>query len=140
MRFRFVFAVLIARFRWLAAGLFLALLGGAGHAAPLPAPQAFVRQFGPADGLSQPFIYCLLQDRQGYLWLGTAEGLVRYDGARFVTLTTQDGLAEDFVTGLWEEPGTGRLWVAHNEGGRSLRPAPGTAFRAVAASVALPKA
>jgi signal transduction histidine kinase/CheY-like chemotaxis protein/HPt (histidine-containing phosphotransfer) domain-containing protein len=109
------------------------------QATPLPAPRAFVRQFGPADGLSQPFIYCLLQDRQGYLWLGTGEGLVRYDGARFVTLTTQDGLAEDFVTGLWEEPGTDRLWVAHSQGGRSLRSTLGAAFRAVAATAAQPK-
>jgi len=134
-----VFVLLTARFRWLVAGLFLALTGGAGWATPLPTPQAFVRQFGPADGLNQPFIYCLLQDKQGYLWLGTAEGLVRYDGARFVTLTTQDGLAENFVTGLWEEPGTGRLWVAHYQGGRSLRSAPGARFRALAATAALPK-
>ncbi|MBJ6143360.1 response regulator [Hymenobacter sp. BT559] len=125
--------------RGLVAGLLLVLLGGLVQAAPLPAPRAFVRQFGPADGLSQPFIYCLLQDRQGYLWLGTAEGLVRYDGARFVTLTTQDGLAENFVTGLWEEPGTGRLWVAHNQGGRSLRTTPGAAFQAIAATAALPR-
>ncbi|WP_233635897.1 hybrid sensor histidine kinase/response regulator [Hymenobacter setariae] len=117
----------------------LLVLGGPARATPLPAPHAFVRQFGPADGLSQTFIYCLLQDRQGYLWLGTAEGLVRYDGARFVTLTTHDGLAEDFVTGLWEEPSTGRLWVAHREGGRSLRATPGANFQAVAATVALPQ-
>ncbi|MFD1873520.1 hybrid sensor histidine kinase/response regulator [Hymenobacter bucti] len=133
MRSLSLFTVFSIHLRWLAAGLCLLLAGGAGRAAPLPAPRAFVRQFGPADGLSQPFIYCLLQDQQGYLWLGTAEGLVRYDGARFVTLTTQDGLAENFVTGLWEEPGTGRLWVAHYQGGRSVRPALGTAFRAVAA-------
>ncbi len=97
-----------------------------------------MRSFGPADGLSQPFIYCLLQDRQGYLWLGTGEGLMRYDGTRFVTFTTHDGLAEDFVTGLWEEPGTGRLWVAHYHGGRSLRPAPGVAFKALPATAKLP--
>jgi hypothetical protein len=139
VRFLSVFILFITRFRWLAAGLFLLLAGRIGHAEPLPAPHAFVRQFGPADGLSQPFIYCLLQDQQGYLWLGTAEGLVRYDGARFVTLTTQDGLAENFVTGLWEEPGTGRLWVAHDKGGRSLRPALGAAFRAVAPTTAAPK-
>ena len=139
MRFCSIFQLLTSHFRWLAAGLLLLFIGGGAQAAPLPAPRAFVRQFGTADGLSQPFIYCLLQDRQGYLWLGTAEGLVRYDGARFVTLTTQDGLAEDFVTALWEEPGTGRLWVAHSNGGRSLRPAPGAAFRAVAAAAALPK-
>ncbi|QKG53635.1 two-component regulator propeller domain-containing protein [Hymenobacter sp. BRD67] len=79
--------------------------------------------------MSQPFIYCLLQDRQGYLWLGTAEGLVRYDGSRFVTLTTRDGLAENFVTGLWEDPASGALWVLHHEGSRSVRLA-GDAFRA----------
>ena len=139
MHFLSLFTVSITRFRWLAAALFLWLASQAGQAAPLPAPRAYVRQFGPADGLSQPIIYCLLQDRQGYLWLGTAEGLVRYDGARFVTLTTQNGLAENFVTGLWEEPGTGRLWVAHYLGGRSVRPALGAAFQAVAATAATPK-
>jgi signal transduction histidine kinase/CheY-like chemotaxis protein len=107
-------------------------------AAPLSSSQAFVRQFGPADGLSQPFIYCLLQDRQGYLWLGTAEGLVRYDGSRFLTFTTHDGLAEDFVTGLWEEPSTGCLWVAHYQGGRSWRAAPGAAFRPAAVGAKIP--
>ncbi len=128
----------LASFRFLASWLALLLLMGRGLATPLPAPHAFVRQFGPADGLSQPFIYCLLQDQQGYLWLGTAEGLVRYDGTRFTTLTTHDGLAEDFVTGLWEEPGTGRLWVAHYQGGRSVRQAPGAAFRALPPRTALP--
>jgi signal transduction histidine kinase/CheY-like chemotaxis protein len=116
----------------------LLLLSGVAGAAPLPQPRAFVRHFGSEDGLSQPFIYCLLQDHQGYLWLGTAEGLVRYDGTRFQTLTTADGLAENFVTGLWEEPGTGRLWVAHERGGRSLRPVPGASFRPQPATAELP--
>ncbi|HET9505593.1 MAG TPA: ATP-binding protein [Hymenobacter sp.] len=119
-------------------GLIGLLLSGAARGGPLPAPRAFVQQFGPAQGLNQTFIYCLLQDQQGYLWLGTGEGLVRYDGTRFQTFTTQDGLAEDFVTGLWEEPGTGRLWVAHLEGRRSLRPAPGAAFRPLPATARLP--
>ncbi|MEJ7662571.1 MAG: two-component regulator propeller domain-containing protein [Hymenobacter sp.] len=94
----------------------LSLRALAGVAGPGPrAPQAFVRHFGPEQGLRQPFIYCLLQDRQGYLWLGTAEGLVRYDGRRFATLTTHDGLAENFATGLWQDPATGALWVAHDQ-------------------------
>ena len=133
------FVLRFTSFGRVAGWLLWLLLGGWAKAAALPAPQAFVRRFGPADGLSQPFIYCLLQDRQGYLWLGTAEGLVRYDGTRFTTLTTRDGLAEKFVTGLWEEPGTGRLWVAHYQGGRSLRPAPGAAFRPLAAGTRLPQ-
>ena len=31
-------------------------------------------------GLPQNFIYCLEQDNDGFLWIGTGEGLVRYDG------------------------------------------------------------
>ena len=93
-----------------------------------------MRQFGPAEGLAQPFIYCLLQDRQGYLWLGTAEGLVRYDGSRFVTFTTRDGLADNFVTGLWQDPTSGALWVSHAQGGRSVRRADTQAFHVAPAS------
>jgi signal transduction histidine kinase/CheY-like chemotaxis protein/ligand-binding sensor domain-containing protein len=107
--------------------LALLLLLRLGHAAP--GPQAFVRQFGPAEGLAQPFIYCLLQDHQGYLWLGTAEGLVRYDGSHFITLTTREGLADNFVTGLWQDPGSSALWVTHAQGGRSVRLAAHQAFR-----------
>lgn len=100
-----------------------------------PGPRAFVRQFGPAQGLSQPFIYCLLQDRQGYLWLGTAEGLVRYDGTRFITLTTRDGLADNFITGLWQDPASGALWTTHAQGGRSVRRTDNGSFRPAPASL-----
>jgi signal transduction histidine kinase len=110
--------------------LWLARLG---HSAP--GPQAFVRQFGPAQGLSQPFIYCLLQDRQGYLWLGTAEGLVRYDGSHFVTFTTREGLADNFVTGLWLDPASGALWAMHAQGGRSVRRANDGSFRPAPAAL-----
>lgn len=86
---------------------------------PGVAQQHYLKQFGAADGLPQPFIYALLQDHTGYLWIGTGEGLVRYDGTEFVTFTTKDGLAEDFVTTLREEPQTGQLWVGHYQGGVS---------------------
>ncbi|MBJ6109025.1 response regulator [Hymenobacter sp. BT523] len=95
---------------------------------PAQAQQAYVRQFGPAEGLRAPFIYALLQDRQGYLWLGTGDGLVRYDGTRFVTFTKKDGLAEDFVVSLREEPATGRLWVGHYQGGISVKKTPTGSF------------
>jgi signal transduction histidine kinase/HPt (histidine-containing phosphotransfer) domain-containing protein/ActR/RegA family two-component response regulator len=101
--------------------LLLALLGGLLLARPARAQRVFLQQFGPAEGLQPTFIYALLQDRQGYLWLGTGEGLVRYDGTRFVTFTKKDGLAEDFVVSLREEPATGRLWVGHYEGGISVK-------------------
>ncbi len=120
------------RWGWL---LLLVLLGLSRLSRSAPGPQVFLRQFGPAQGLSQPFIYCLLQDRQGYLWLGTAEGLVRYDGSRFTTLTTRDGLADNFVTGLWQDPTSGALWVSHAQGGRSVRLRDTGSFQRAAATL-----
>ncbi|UOG74093.1 ATP-binding protein [Hymenobacter tibetensis] len=92
---------------------------GLGAQAQQASPQYFLKQFGPADGLPQPFIYALAQDQAGYLWIGTAEGLVRYDGTEFVTFSTKDGLAEDFVTALYVQPQTGHVWVSHYQGGVS---------------------
>ena len=34
-------------------------------------------------GLPENTVYCILQCRDGYIWLGTAKGLVRFDGVRF---------------------------------------------------------
>ncbi|WP_375436410.1 ATP-binding protein [uncultured Hymenobacter sp.] len=99
--------------------LFLLLLLSFSVPAAAQVPRYFLRQFGAADGLPQPFIYALTQDRAGYLWIGTAEGLVRYDGTEFVAFDTKDGLAEDFVTTLYVQPRTGQLWVGHYQGGVS---------------------
>jgi signal transduction histidine kinase/CheY-like chemotaxis protein/ligand-binding sensor domain-containing protein len=41
------------------------------------------QMYGPEQGLSNPTILSLQQDRQGYLWVGTEGGLFRYDGDRF---------------------------------------------------------
>jgi len=70
------------------------------------------------QGLPQGGILQIFQTRQGYLWLATQTGLVRFDGARF-----QD--AEDIIPGapqnLWAramlEDQQGRLWVGSNESG-----------------------
>jgi streptogramin lyase len=105
-------------------GLLVITLLGLGAlllARPASAQQLYLRQFGRAEGFRPPFVYALLQDRQGYLWLGTGDGLVRYDGTQFVVFTQKEGLAEDFVVSLCEDPGTGQLWVGHYQGGISVR-------------------
>ena len=119
---------------WL--GLLLLLMGGT---QPASAQQAYLRQFGPTEGFKPPFVYALAQDRQGYLWLGTGEGLIRYDGVHFVTFTQKDGLAEDFVVTLREDPASGRLWVGHYEGGISVKNQPDGRFM-VASRAAVPTA
>ncbi|MFK7785934.1 MAG: two-component regulator propeller domain-containing protein [Crocinitomicaceae bacterium] len=72
-------------------------------------------EYGIEDGMAQNFIYSMDQDEQGYLWIGTGEGLCRYDGQNFVTYTTKDGLAEDVVTST-SLGADGVLWVGHNSG------------------------
>ncbi|TLX77536.1 serine/threonine protein kinase [Labilibacter sediminis] len=73
------------------------------------------KSFDSDMGLPQNFVYCLTQDHQGYLWIGTGEGLVRYDGIQFITYTENDSLASDFVHSLFVDK-QGVLWVGHGNG------------------------
>ncbi|MCE4364724.1 hybrid sensor histidine kinase/response regulator [Xanthomonas hortorum] len=60
------------------------LLGALPCAAKIPEIPRF-RIVGPSDGLPSTMVVAIHQDRAGYLWLGTLDGLVRYDGAGFRT-------------------------------------------------------
>ncbi len=67
------------------------------------------------DGLGNLNVMCMLQDRTGFLWLGTQNGLFRYDGSRFVEYGRPDGLAGTFVNTLALDH-SGRLWAGTTEG------------------------
>jgi signal transduction histidine kinase/ligand-binding sensor domain-containing protein len=56
-----------------------------------------------ADGLPTGTIQCLLQTRDGYLWIGTRSGLLRFDGERFITVASVNCLclSEDRDGALW---------------------------------------
>jgi ligand-binding sensor domain-containing protein/serine phosphatase RsbU (regulator of sigma subunit) len=117
------------------------------------------------DGLPQNLVAAIAQTPDGYLWLATQEGLVRFDGARFVVYSmsntpglmgndvasllvdragalwigirgsgvarmkdgrftsfqAKDGLAHDFVSTLYQDPGDPRgvVWVGTRGGGLS---------------------
>src|SRR5512139_1185924 len=70
--------------------------------------------FTAENGLSQNTVRCILQDRQGFLWFGTDDGLDRYDGYDFQAFRHAPdipaGLPHNRVTALYEDP-AGRLWV-----------------------------
>ena len=72
------------------------------------------------DGLSQSTVLSVLQDSKGLLWIGTENGLNRYDGYEFKTYTRErgnpDSLSSDFIFDI-EEDRSGNLWIATNGGG-----------------------
>jgi signal transduction histidine kinase/ligand-binding sensor domain-containing protein/CheY-like chemotaxis protein len=65
-------------------------------------------------GLAQPYVYSIIQDNNGYLWMGTGNGLSRYDGINFKSYTTNDSLADNFVTCCFKNEN--ELWFGHMDG------------------------
>ena len=64
-----------------------------------------------ADGLPQDTIRAITQTADGYLWLGTEEGLARFDGYEFTTFDKRDGdLPSNYITAL-AATADGALWI-----------------------------
>jgi len=62
------------------------------------------RNYNIEDGLAQSQVRSILQDRDGYLWIGTEGGGVsRFDGQRFVNYTTKDGLPDNTILTIYED-------------------------------------
>ncbi len=57
--------------------------------------QAFHRVWQVPQGLPQATIFSILQTEDGYLWLGTPAGLIRFDGVRFITIPDCAGVPAD---------------------------------------------
>jgi ligand-binding sensor domain-containing protein len=97
-----------------------------------PLPQYGHDVWTSDSGLPQNSITAILQTRDGYLWLGTQEGLARFDGVRFVTFDSRNAPAfgDDWVVSL-AEAHDGTLWigtmagVARMRGGEFLPPLEG---------------
>jgi ligand-binding sensor domain-containing protein len=77
-------------------------------------------QITRSDGLSQSAIHAIMQDSNGYMWLGTQEGLNRYDGYEMVVyendVTDRDSLSHDWIWSLFSDQ-QGNVWVGTNGGG-----------------------
>ncbi len=93
-----------------------------------PSTAVVFERISTEQGLSFPRVSSLLQDRQGFLWVGTHNGLNRYDGHDFVhflhTPTDPASLSDNFVNTLYEDH-DGILWIGTSNGLNQYDPATG---------------
>jgi len=83
-------------------------------AGPLPVPdhpRYAIQHLGETIGLGTATITSLVQDRQGFLWVGTQNGLFRFDGIKAERFGPAEGVLNDRVQQL-VEASDGKLWAA----------------------------
>lgn len=72
------------------------------------------------NGLSSNVVKCIFQDREGFIWFGTADGLNRYDGKTFKVFKNDannaHSLSGNIITGIAEDK-RGLLWITTLDGG-----------------------
>lgn len=94
-----------------------------------------IRTYTTADGLARDHVLAIEQDSHGFIWFGTAEGLSRFDGVRFVNYGAAQGLPSNYVTDVLETKG-GVFWVATGGGLCRFDPSGSGATRFIPAPLA----
>ncbi len=89
--------------------MWFALLAVADLATAQPLPVGF-RHFTADDGLPSSEVHEVLQDKQGYLWFATDNGVSRYNGYQFENFGPLHGLKDPVVFHLQEDT-QGRVWM-----------------------------
>lgn len=72
-----------------------------------------VKKYTIKDGLPGLYILSIYQDSRGFLWIGTMNGLSRFDGKNFVSYGIRQGLNSYYIN-LLTEDNQGRFWVGAN--------------------------
>src|SRR5690349_14057830 len=74
------------------------------------------RNYTAIDGLPQSQVTAIVEDANGYLWIGTeGGGLARFDGSEFKVYTTKNGLLSNNIMGLHIDRHQ-NLWILHVQG------------------------
>lgn len=110
--------------RWIRAALAIGFTAGnltAVTNSPASGANFIVRSWGTEDGLPQSAVITLTQTRDGYLWLGTLNGLVRFDGIRFTVFDEGNTpeLGSSRIVHLFEDSRS-NLWVGTETAGVKL--------------------
>ncbi|MGL4293960.1 MAG: ligand-binding sensor domain-containing protein, partial [Bacteroidales bacterium] len=79
----------------------------------------FFKQLSLEEGLSQSFVNSIYEDYKGFLWVGTRNGLNKYDTRNFRTYYKNNGdatsLPDDFIHFIVEDS-LKNLWISTNQG------------------------
>lgn len=78
-------------------------------------PQPYFQNYSTEEGLPSPEIHCIFQDSKGYIWIGTDNGVARFDGYEFKNYAAKDGLTKNVVFGI-QEDSKGRIWLSTMSG------------------------
>jgi signal transduction histidine kinase/CheY-like chemotaxis protein/ligand-binding sensor domain-containing protein len=83
------------------------------------APNIKFSHIGSEQGLSNVTIECMFQDYRGFIWIGTQDGLNRYDGMQMVRYRTDDrdttSISDNFIRSIYEDQNH-TLWVGTTYG------------------------
>ena len=83
-------------------------------------PEVNFEHLSLQDGLSHNNVVCMIQDRKGYIWFGTYDGLNRYDGYSFKVYNFNPGdvtsLSQNLILSLFEDS-RGIIWVGTSGSG-----------------------
>jgi signal transduction histidine kinase/ligand-binding sensor domain-containing protein len=82
-----------------------------------PRDSYVINRWGMEHGLPQSSVNDFIQTRDGYIWLATFGGLVRFDGVQFTTFdrSNTQGLSSDRILRLYEDP-DGSIWIGTEMG------------------------
>ena len=82
---------------------------------PLIAQSYLPRLYTSEDGLVTNRVTALHQDARGYLWIGSHEGLSRFDGVQFDDFAENERLLNERITGFTEDH-SGQVWIGTRSG------------------------
>src|ERR1017187_8619957 len=72
------------------------------------------KEYGQDAGLTNLDVHCLMQDTTGFLWVGTENGLFRYDGRQFRAYTNAQGLPSVQIAAL-HQTADGEIWAGTSD-------------------------
>ncbi|MEZ5458320.1 MAG: two-component regulator propeller domain-containing protein [Steroidobacteraceae bacterium] len=107
-------------------GLLLSACWGSAALAQVPAEQMHFARLGADEGLSQGSITAIQQDASGFIWVGTEDGLNRFDGHDFLHVVRDrrnpSSLPNNWISAIARDA-AGRLFIGTDGGGVVMRDA-----------------